>query len=495
MKALSAGLHPHGRAKSLAPLRSPARTTGGGRKRKHEPESDHGHGRPHGKKTPHAKPSASAGKHPWLNHKWGRLRVRDWMMVTGLFLGVLCVGGWFLVRREVLDYRPTHQFAVRDPAFFGAAHAAGGDPIPIEGNRVTLLHNGIGTFPEMLKSIAAANETINFEAFIFHTGEVGNQFIEALVAKAKAGVEVRVLLDGVGSGSALKNSDVRRLEEGGCKFAYYHPTRALRLDRLNRRTHRRVLVIDGRVGFTGGLGFSDEWRGNADAADHWRDLHAKVEGPAVGKLQAAFQQHWLAATGEVLANTRHFPPLPPAGKLKAQVISSTEFSVAALPLIQAVAIASAEKSINITNPYCTPTDDQVHLLTEAVKRGVRVRMILPGKHNDQPWTKAAGRGCYGDLIKGGVQIFEYSPTMIHSKTMVIDGLFSIIGTSNLDARSAAINEEIDLTVYDEDFAKQMEGVFEEDMKHSRPYKIEDFKRRGLWERFSEWLVIPFQSQL
>lgn len=420
--------------------------------------------------------------------------MRDWLLVTGLFLGVLCVGAWFLVRREVPEYRPAHQFSVRDPAFFSAAHAAG-DPVPVEGNRVTLLHNGIGTFPEMLEAIAAAKQTINFEAFIFHSGDVGNQFIEALVARASAGVEVRVLLDGIGSGRALKNSDVRRLEQGGCKFAYYHPTRALRLDRLNRRTHRRVLVIDGRVGFTGGLGFSDEWRGNADAPDHWRDLHAKVEGPAVGKLQGAFQQHWLAATGEMLATSAHFPPLAPAGKLKAQVVSSTEFSVAALPLIQAVAIASAEKTINITNPYCTPTDDQVHLLTEAVKRGVQVRMILPGKHNDQPWTKAAGRGGYGDLLKGGVQIFEYSPTMIHSKTMVIDGLFSIIGTSNLDARSAAINEEIDLTVYDEDFAKQMEGVFEEDMKHSRPYKIEDFNRRGLWERFSEWLVIPFQSQL
>lgn len=414
--------------------------------------------------------------------------------MSGIALVGLCIGGWFLVRREVPDFRPTHQFAVRDPAFFSAAHAAA-DPVPVGGNRVTLLHNGDGTFPEMLKSIAEARKTINFEAFIFHSGQVAEQFIKALVAKAESGVEVRVLLDGVGSGSGLKDSDVSRLEKGGCKFAYYHPTRALRLDRLNRRTHRRVLVVDGRVGFTGGVAFSDEWLGNADAPDHWRDLHCKVEGPAVAKLQAAFQQHWLGATGEVLANPAHFPPLEPAGNLQAQVVSSTEFSVAALPLVQAVAIASAEKNIDITNPYCTPTEDQVHLLTEAVKRGVRVRMILPGKHNDQPWTKAAGRGCYGDLLKGGVQIFEYEPTMIHSKTMVIDDFFSIIGTSNLDARSAAINEEIDLTVYDGDFGKQMAGIFENDIKHSRPYLLKNFERRGLWERFSEWLVLPFQSQL
>ncbi|MBN8422624.1 MAG: cardiolipin synthase B [Verrucomicrobia bacterium] len=447
----------------------------------------------HTKSSAHSNDGRSK-KHPWLNRRYGGILLRHWLILGGTALAALCVGGWFLVRREVPDFRPSHQFAVKDPAFFSAAHAAA-DPVPLGGNRVTVLRNGDGTFPQMLQAITEARRTINFEAFIFHSGHVADQFIEKLVARARSGVEVRVLLDGVGSGSSLKNSDVRRLEEGGCKFAYFHPTRALRLDRLNRRTHRRVMVIDGRVGFTGGVAFSDEWQGNADAPDHWRDLHCKVEGPAVAKLQAAFQQHWLGATGEILASPSHFPVLEPAGKLQAQVISSTEFSVAALPLIQAVAIASAEKSISITNPYCTPTEGQVYLLNEAVKRGVRVRMMLPGKHNDQPWTKAAGRGCYGDLLKGGVEIYEYEPTMIHCKTMVIDGLFSIIGTSNLDARSAAINEEIDLTIYDEDFAKQMDEIFEGDIKQSRRYRLENFEKRGLWERLTEWLVLPFQSQL
>ncbi|MDI1314576.1 phospholipase D-like domain-containing protein [Prosthecobacter sp.] len=452
------------------------------------------HGNKRTKAATRAPTHEKSSKYQWLNQKYGRLRARDWLFIGGLALAALCVGGWFLVRREVPDFRPAHQFAVRDPFFFSAAHAAA-DPVPVEGNRITLLHNGKGTFPQILQSIAGSKATINFEAFIFNSGQVGDQFIEALVARARAGVEVRILLDGIGSGLSLKNSDVRRLEEGGCTFAYYHPTRAFRLDRLNRRTHRRVIVIDGRVGFTGGIGFSDEWQGNADSPDHWRDLHAKVEGPVVAKLQAAFQQHWFAATGEMLATPSHFPLVETAGKLRAQVITSTEFSLAALPLMQAVAIASAEKTIDITNPYCTPTEGHVYLLNEAVKRGVRVRMLLPGKHNDQPWTKAAGRTCYGELLKGGVQIFEYTPTMIHSKTMVVDGLFSILGTSNLDARSAAINEEIDLTVYDQDFAKQMEGIFEDDMKHTSPYTLESFERRGLWERFSEWIVLPFQSQL
>jgi cardiolipin synthase len=426
--------------------------------------------------------------------RWARLSLRAWLEILGLGIAIFCIYSIFFVRRHVIDYRPGHQFSVHDPAFFGSAHAAG-DPVPIEGNKITLLHNGDGTFPVMLDAIAAAQKTINFEAFLYHSGRVGTKFIDALVQKAQSGVEVRVLLDGVGSGKDLKSADVDRLKNGGCKFAYYHPTRTFRIDRLNRRTHRRVLVVDGRIGFTGGIGFADEWEGNADAPDHWRELSAKLEGPIVTKLQGAFQQHWLNETGEVLSGPHHFPQLESAGSLKAQVIASTEFSVAPLPLTQAVAIASAKKTIFITNPYCTPTDDQVHLLNEAVKRGVDVRMLLPGKHNDQPWTKAAGRGSYGDLLEGGVRIFEYKPTMIHSKTMVVDGMFSLLGTSNLDARSSAINEEIDISVYDEAFGKQMEEVFQKDLAESTEYKIEDFQKRTFKERFTEWIVLPFRSQL
>ncbi len=426
--------------------------------------------------------------------RWGRLSLRAWLELLGLVIAVFCVYSVFFVRREVVEYRPGHQFSVHDPAFFGSAHAAA-DAVPVAGNKITLLHNGKGAFPAMLQAISAAKSTVNFEAFLFHSGTVANKFIAALTEKASSGVEVRILLDGVGSGLDLDNDDVAKLEAGGCKFAYFHPTHALRIDRLNRRTHRRVLVIDGRTAFTGGVGFADDWQGDADAPDHWRDLHAKIEGPVVAKLQTAFQQHWLAETGEVLGGPGHFPILEAVGTLKAQVVTSTDFSVAALPLVQAVAIASAEKSIFITNPYCTPTADQVYLLSEAVKRGVDVRMLLPGKHNDQPWTKAAGRECYGELLEAGVKIFEYTPTMIHSKTMVVDGIFSVLGTSNLDARSSAINEEIDVSVYDETFGQEMDRVFSGDLKRTREYKKEDFEKRSLWERFSEWIVIPFRSQL
>jgi cardiolipin synthase len=429
-----------------------------------------------------------------LKHRIGRLSVRGWIEILALMVGVACIAAILFVRREIIDYHPSHTFSVRDDEFFGSAHAAA-DPVPVEGNRITLLHNGDGIFPEMLASIQAAKKTINFEAFIFHSGEVGDRFIEAFISKAKEGVEVRIIVDGIGSGWSLDNSDVDRLKEGGCQFYYYHPARSLRMDRINRRTHRRVLVVDGKVAYTGGVGFADDWQGSGNKTHEWREVHAKVEGPLVAKLQATFQQHWLGVTNELLVGEKHFPALERAGSLKAQVVASTEFSVAALSLLQAVSIAAAEKSIYITNPYCTPTEDQIKLLTEAVKRGVDVRLLLPGVKNDMPATKAAGRTAYGELLRGGVKIFEFKPTMIHSKTMVVDDVFSILGTSNLDARSSQINEEVDITVFDEAFGDEMRRVFLKDLEQAKPYTLEDFNKRSLWDRFTEWLAWPFSSQL
>jgi len=308
-------------------------------------------------------------------------------------------------------------------------------------------------------------------------------------------VEVRMLLDGIGSGWRLKNSDARIMKEAGVKFAYYHPTHSLRVDRTNRRTHRRVLVVDGKLGFTGAIGFADKWSGHGQDENHWRDTHVRVEGPIVGGLQAAFQEHWVKAFGEALTGADQFPALPATGELKAQVVSSRSFSMAPIPLVQAVSFTAAEKRICITNAYCTPTEDQVEQLVKAVRRGVNVRILLPGPHNDQPMTKSAGRAAYGKMLEGGVKIFEYQPTMIHEKSMVIDGLFSMIGSSNLDARSSEINEELDLVVYDEGFGREMESVFARDLAQSREYTLQQFKQRSLWERTTEWLMLPFRSQL
>ena len=429
-----------------------------------------------------------------LSRSYGKLTLGEWLGLTLTFLALVLVFCLFFIRRSTLEYHLEHTYSIESPEFFGSALALS-NPLPIAGSKIDLLQNGDQYFPAMLDAIRSAKKTINFAAYIFKSDGVGHQFRDALIERARAGVEVRILLDGIGSGWSLDNSDVRMMTDAGCKFAYYHPVASWRMDRTNRRSHRRILVVDGKVGFTGGAAFSDKWSGNAQDEHHWRDTHARLAGPIVNSLQAAFQSHWVKTYGEVLTGADQFPALPEAGNLKAQIVESRSFSNASLPMVQAVTFAAAEKRIWLTNPYCTPTDDQVELLVKAVQRRVDVRLLLPGPHNDQPLTQSAGRTAYGKLLEGGVKIYEYQPTMIHAKTMVADGLFSMFGSSNIDSRSSEINEEIDVVVYDAGFGHLMEEAFENDLSKSREYTLEEFKRRSLWERLTEYLAIPFRSQL
>ena len=418
----------------------------------------------------------------------------EWIALTLFFLALVLIFCLFFIRRHTLDYYFNHTFSVSDPEFVGSALALS-DPVLLLGNKIKLLQNGDEYFPAMLQAIRAARKTINFEAYIFYSDPVGDQFRDALCERAQSGVEVRVLLDGLGSGWRLNNSDVGLMKKAGCKFAYYHPTHSWRVDRTNRRTHRRILVTDGKLGFTGAIGFAEKWSGHAQDKNHWRDAQMRIQGPLVHKLQAAFQEHWVKTFGEALTGADQFPALSSDGDLKAQLVSSRSFSMAPVPLIQAVAFTAAQKRIWITNSYCTPTSDQVEQLVKAVQRGVDVRILLPGENNDQPLTKSAGRAAYGKMLEGGVKIFEYQPTMIHEKSMVIDGLFSMLGSSNLDARSSEINEELDVVVYDQEFGGEMEAIFEKDLQQSREYTLQEFKNRSLWERTTEWLMLPFRSQL
>lgn len=430
----------------------------------------------------------------WLHQTWWRFAMAEWIGLTLGFLGIVLIFCLFFIRRHTLEYHLEHSFTVRDPEFFGSALALS-DPVPIPGNKIELLANGDEYFPAMLKAIGSANKSVNFAAYILHSDEVGRQFRDAFCERAKAGVEVRILLDGIGSGWSLDNSDVQMMRDAGCKFAYYHPTASWRIDRTNRRSHRRVLVVDGKVAFTGSAGFSRKWAGHAQDKDHWRDTQVRIEGPLVAKLQWAFEEHWVKTYEETLSGAGHFPALPNAGDLKAQVIASHSFSMAPIPLVQATAFAAAEKRIWITNPYCTPTEDQVDLLVKAVRRGVDVRLLLPGENNDQPLTKSAGRAAYGRMLEGGVKIFEYQPSMIHTKSMVVDGYFAMLGSSNFDARSSEINEELDVVVADDKFGHEMETVFEKDLREAREYTLQEFKNRSWWERTTEWLMLPFRSQL
>jgi len=330
---------------------------------------------------------------------------------------------------EKTVYDLPHDFRVTDATFLPSALPG---PAMTSGNRIDILENGDQIFPPMLQAIAAATKTVNFEAYIFWSGEVGSRFRDALAERAAHGVQVRVLLDAVGSlESKLKASDVEVMKKAGARVEFFHTKKPWELWVLNHRNHRRVLVVDGRVGFTGGVGFADEWAGNADSPEHWRDTQVRVEGPAVRGLQRAFQENWSETTGEPLVGDEFFPALPPAGSLSAAVVPSSPLAaMSAAARVYAISLAAAAKEIWIANSYFVPDEEATKLLVAAVKRGVDVRLIVPSdQHNDVPATKAAGRAGYGPLLEGGVKIFEYEPTMFHLKTMIVDGIFSTVGTS------------------------------------------------------------------
>ena len=298
---------------------------------------------------------------------------------------------------------------MRDEAFLPSAHALA-NPVPVDGNRIEILENGVEIFPAMLSAIAAAQSTINLETYIFWSGEIATRFRRCWwngpgPASKSASCSTRS-----GHPSKLDDEDVRAMREAGCVVELYHPLRPWMLDAINNRTHRRILVVDGKVGFTGGAGIADVWLGDADAPDHWRETHVRMEGPVVAELQAVFQENWAEVRGEPLLGAKHFPRLERVGTARSQVITSSARSTSSsTKLLYAVSISSASERLLISNSYFLPDGETVALLVDAARRGVNVRIIVPGKINDVPATKAAGRARFGDLLRGGVKIFEYRP--------------------------------------------------------------------------------------
>ena len=392
-------------------------------------------------------------------------------------------------------YELPHGFRVTDPTFLPSALP--GPPLTT-GNKLEILENGEGIFPDMLQAIASARKTVNFEAYIFYSDGVGGRFRDAFAERAAHGVQVRVLIDAVGSpGRKLKASDVAALRRAGCHVEFFHSRKPWMMWVLNHRNHRRVLVVDGAVGFTGGVGFADEWSGNADSPEHWRDTQVRVEGPAVRGLQRAFQENWSEVTGEALVGDEFFPSLSPVGSTSAAVVPSSPLAaMSGAGRVYSISLAAATKEIWIANSYFLPDDTTSALLVAAARRGVDVRVIVPSdKHNDVPATKAAGRSSFGPLLEGGVKIYEYLPTMFHPKTMVVDGIFSTVGSANFDERSFYLNEEINLFVYDEPFAASMRERFDRDLARCRPYTLAMWKQRPLGKRLTEWIVGPIRSEL
>jgi cardiolipin synthase len=423
-----------------------------------------------------------------------RIPVESYLVLLAVVFA-LSIAVSLLNQPEEVSYKLRHEFSVRDPAFAPSAHALS-NPSLLKGNRVDLLENGDRIFPAMLAAIDAAKATVNLESYIFWSGTIGDRFRDALAAAARRGVAVRVLVDGVGSGRKLSDVDVRAMQQAGCLVEFYHRVRPWMLDTFNNRTHRRLLVVDGRVGFTGGAGIADVWLGDADSPSHWRETQVRAEGPIVAQLQSAFQETWGEARGEVLVGEPFYPRLEPAGTVQAQVLTSSRRAASsATKLLFAVSIAAANERILIANSYFVPDRDAIQLFADAARRGVDVRILVPGTFNDVPATKAAGKSGFGELLRAGIRIYEYRPTMLHTKTMVVDGQFATVGSTNFDNRSFRLNEELNLTVYDTDFAQRVEQEFWQDLKRSRPYTYEEWAKRPLTQRIFEWAVVPFRSQL
>jgi cardiolipin synthase A/B len=390
----------------------------------------------------------------------------------------------FSVPERKIETQIAHLYAVDDPQFRRAMGLLMGPSI-IEGNQARELLNGDQIFPAMLEAIRSARHTVLFETYIYWSGPIGEAFAEALSDRARHGVAVSLLIDWVGS-AKMDQAMIDRMKRAGVQVEKFHPLRWYNLGRMNNRTHRKLLIVDGRVGFTGGVGIAPEWTGHAQDPDHWRDSHFRIEGPVVAQMQSVMLDNWNKTTGKVLHGEQYFPAVAPVGSQSAQVFSSSpQGGSESMLLMYLLAITAATRSIDISSAYFVPDDVTRGALVAAVKRGVRVRIITPGQHMDAETVRRASRGLWGDLLRAGVQINEYQPTMYHCKVMIVDGLMTSVGSTNFDMRSFRLNDEANLNVYDAGFAARQTQVFEADLRQSRRITYEQWLQRPWTEKLHE----------
>jgi cardiolipin synthase len=332
-------------------------------------------------------------------------------------------------------------------------------------NSAEILQNGDGFFPALLDSIARAEETIHYETYVWWTGDICDEVAEALAGRAREGVEVRVTIDAVGS-MKMKKSLRDLMTEAGCKVSSYHPIRLADIGQLNKRTHRKLAIFDGKEGYVFGHGLSSLWLGHGQDRKHWRDTGVRLRGPVVNALQSVFAQHWVDETEEVLIGEKYFPHLDPAGDIRAHVLAGAPLGgISDLSMMFRMGIAAAQRELLIQNPYFIPDGESVRLLKRALERGVEVRIMIPGAISDSTIVRHAGHCHFHDLLGAGARIFEHQTTMIHQKIMVVDGLWSHVGSTNFDDRSFEINEEAGVGLVDEGIAGELKAAFEEDMKN------------------------------
>jgi cardiolipin synthase A/B len=415
------------------------------------------------------------------------------MSICGKGAALVLVCSCFVSGGGCIAQRPIHyvietRYAAGDPDFRQTIGNLLGPPL-IGGNRVQTLVNGDQIFPAMLEAIHSARKNIDFETFIYWSGTVGKEFADAFAERAAAGVKVHIILDWVGA-DYIDPHYLEQMKGAGVQIVQYHALHWYNLyrsaSRLNNRTHRKLLIVDGTIGFTGGVGIADDWMGNADSVDHWRDNHYRVEGPVVAQLQASFLDNWIKTTGEILHGADYFPPLNPVGDQYAQVFKSgVQAGSESMELLFLLSVASARHNIRISNAYFVPDDLTTQSLIDARKRGVQVQVIVPGPHIDQKIVAPASQAKLGPLLLAGVEVYTYEPTMYHCKLLVVDDVWTSVGSANFDDRSFRLNDEANLNVLDRDFAARQIQLFDQDLTRAKKIDYNQWRHRSLMERLFE----------
>jgi cardiolipin synthase len=425
------------------------------------------------------------------------MRTRRWVIgitssILSLFVGFLALN--FMPSEKKIETQLIRKYDTADPQFRRSLGVLLGPPI-VEGNKVQVLLNGEQIFPAMLDAIRHAQKTIDFETYIYWSGTIGQEFTDALSERARAGVKVHVMLDFIGS-MKLDDQQLAAMRQAGVRVQRYHKPVWWKLARLNNRTHRKLLVVDGKIGFTGGVGIADKWRGHAQDEDHWRDTHFRVEGPVVGQMQAVFMDNWTKATGIVLDGDDYFPALEKVGDAPAQVFASSPTGGSeSMHLMYLMAITAASHTIDLSASYFVPDQLAVNALVAAARRGVRIRIIVPGSKIDADVVRAASRQHWGALLAAGIRIAEYQPTMYHVKALIVDQRLVSVGSTNFDNRSFSINDEANLNILDPDFARQQSAIFDDDWAHARPVTLTRWEHRPLLEKLSDAIASTIGAQL
>lgn len=413
------------------------------------------------------------------------------VLVTS-FIGLILVN--LMAAEKKISQDVPHRYDVTDPQFMRSMGVLLGPPL-VDGNKIETLLNGDQIFASMLGAIRAAKSTITFETYIYWSGDIGKAFADALSERASNGVKVHVLLDWVGS-QKMDSQALEEMHKAGVEVKRYHPMHWYSLGKLNNRTHRKLLVVDGKVGFTGGVGIADKWAGNAQDADHWRDTHYRIEGPAVAQMQAAFMDNWTKVSGKVLHTAEYFPAAERGGRQFAQVFqSSAEGGAESMHLMYLLSIAAATKSIHLSMAYFAPDSLALDAMRAALRRGVKIQILLPGPIIDTEVVQSASRATWGELLSLGAEIYTYQPTMFHCKVLVVDGVWTSVGSTNFDNRSFRLNDEANLNIYDRGAAEEQVRIFSDDLKKARRVTYEEWQARPWKEKLMDRMANLLNAQI